>query len=82
MLYAIIDIIPANGDWEAEDCMRFKELVEDKELVALVKNHTKNADGDDIVVVELIDTTVPDKDVYVHEILVDEKRAHLKSNAH
>lgn len=69
-------VLAANLDWRPEDSYRFKELVEYRELVSIITNVEQEKDTEEFVLsLRLVDTSDPRLDVYIDEILVNEKRA-------
>ena len=66
---------PVNFDWSVEDCLRFRELIVEKNLVSVVKQIVVDPISSDTVLnLTLIDVSGRD-DVYIHKILIDEGRA-------
>ncbi|XP_011303923.1 tudor domain-containing protein 7-like [Fopius arisanus] len=72
-------IQPANGDWSLAACIRFKELVVNKDFVSIVKriDQDETAPGFSLGL-DLIDVSIQDVDVLIHEILLKEKWATTK----
>ncbi|GBN00121.1 hypothetical protein AVEN_77418-1, partial [Araneus ventricosus] len=70
-------VVPMEMDWRAEHCIQFKEMVTEKMFVAIVQNRELRDESDSSVKVELIliDTSKPDKDVYIHELLIEKEMA-------
>ncbi|CAL1271624.1 unnamed protein product [Larinioides sclopetarius] len=64
-------------DWRPEHCIQFKEMVTEKMFVAVVQNRELREDSDSSVKVELvlIDTSKADKDIYIHELLIEKEMA-------
>ncbi|XP_011268042.1 tudor domain-containing protein 7 [Camponotus floridanus] len=73
----LIGIEPTNVDWTVNDCVRFKDLVLDKNFVSVVAesvfDHLSPANGT-VLGLRLIDVST-EKDIYIDKILVEEKRA-------
>lgn len=65
---------PREKDWTPLHCMYFKQLVEGKEFVSVIKKKVQDRstglNGEKISLI-LIDTSDPDKDVYIDKILQD-----------
>jgi len=70
-------IEPTNVDWTVNDCVRFKDLVLDKDFVSVVAesvfDHLSPANGT-VLGLRLIDVST-EKDIYIDKLLVEEKRA-------
>jgi len=66
-----------NTDWSVGDCVRFKDLVLDKDFVSIVTesvfDNFSPANGT-VLGLQLIDVST-DKDIYINKLLVEEKRA-------
>ncbi|XP_070158766.1 tudor domain-containing protein 7 [Polyergus mexicanus] len=73
----LIGIEPMNIDWTVNDCIRFKDLVLDKDFVSVVAesvvDHLSPANGT-VLGLRLIDVST-EKDIYIDKLLVEEKRA-------
>ncbi|XP_055593451.1 tudor domain-containing protein 7 isoform X2 [Uranotaenia lowii] len=71
---------PVAGDWDTPDALRFKELTEGKKFVSFVRSVQVDEfnPNDDIVDLTLIDVST-ENDIYIHQIMVDEKRGVLSS---
>lgn len=69
-------ILPLHGDWTAEDCVRFQELVVDKQLVSIIMEKGPDVLNPNVTVLglQLIDTST-DEDVVISHVLISEKRA-------
>ncbi|XP_055939248.1 tudor domain-containing protein 7A-like [Argiope bruennichi] len=70
-------VLPKEMDWRAEHCIQFKNMVTEKMFVAIVQNKDLIDESDSSVKVELIliDTSTPDKDIYIHELLIEKEMA-------
>ncbi|XP_066990756.1 tudor domain-containing protein 7B isoform X4 [Macrobrachium rosenbergii] len=69
-------VAAANLDWRPEDSYRFKELVQYCELVSIITNIEQDKETSEYILsLRLVDTSDPQLDVYIDEILVSEKRA-------
>lgn len=69
-------VAAANLDWRPEDSYRFKELVQYRELVSIITNIEQDKETSEYILsLRLVDTSDPQLDVYIDEILVSEKRA-------
>lgn len=66
-----------NNDWSVNDCVRFKDLVLDKDFVSVVTesvfDHLSPANGT-VLGLRLIDVST-EKDIYIDRLLVEENRA-------
>lgn len=66
-----------NVDWTVTDCVKFKDLVLDKNFVSVIVesmlDHLSPVNGT-MLGLRLIDVST-DKDIYIDKLLVDEKRA-------
>ncbi|XP_072742893.1 tudor domain-containing protein 7 [Anoplolepis gracilipes] len=73
----LVGIEPMNSDWSVNDCVRFKDLVLDKDFVSVVAesvfDHLSPA-NDTVLGLRLIDVST-EKDIYIDKLLVDEHRA-------
>lgn len=73
----LVGIEPTNIDWTVNDCIRFKDLVLDKDFVSVVAesvvDHLSPANGT-VLGLRLIDVST-EKDIYIDKLLVEEKRA-------
>lgn len=75
----ISGVSPINKDWSVEDCLRFQDMVIEKNFVSIIENvesdplHTNES----LLTLNLIDTST-DSDVYVNKLLSGEGRAKLK----
>lgn len=73
----LVGIEPTNIDWIVNDCVRFKDLVLDKNFVSVVAestfDHFSPANGT-VLGLRLIDVST-EKDIYIDKLLVEEKRA-------
>ncbi|KAH0955716.1 hypothetical protein HN011_002636 [Eciton burchellii] len=73
----LVGIEPVNTDWSVGDCVRFKDLVLDKDFVSVVTesvfDNFSPANGT-VLGLQLIDVST-DKDIYINKLLVEEKRA-------
>lgn len=68
-------IVAANVDWSPEDTRRFQDLVEYRAFVSVLKDIEKENDESMVLSLNLIDTSDKNLDVYIHQILLDERRA-------
>ncbi|KAG8224643.1 hypothetical protein J437_LFUL003077 [Ladona fulva] len=70
-------IVPIHSDWSVEDCLRFQEMVCDKEFVAKVVETGPDVINlsDTVIGIHLTDTSDPNVDSSIGQILVDEGRA-------
>lgn len=72
------DVIAADGDWTPEACVNFSKTVVNKPFVAIIKSKKYQPEINTWSIgVSLIDTSHPDKDVYIDKALVDSKSAVL-----
>lgn len=66
-----------NIDWTVNDCVKFKDLVLDKNFVSVIVesmfDHLSPVNGT-MLGLRLIDVST-DKDIYIDKLLVEEKRA-------
>lgn len=67
-----------NKDWSPEDACRFRELVENKNLVSMIFSKEMSDDSLFLALL-LMDTSDKTVDTYINQILVDEGRAHYVS---
>ncbi|XP_075215820.1 tudor domain-containing protein 7-like isoform X2 [Lycorma delicatula] len=69
-------IVPAHRDWTVDDCLRFQDLVVEKQLVSIVME--KGPDllnpSESVLGLQIIDTTT-DEDIIIANLLVEERRA-------
>ncbi|EZA47760.1 tudor domain-containing protein 7A [Ooceraea biroi] len=75
----LVGIEPINTDWSVADCVRFKDLVLDRDFVSVVVesvfDNFSPANGT-VLGLRLVDTsTHKDKDIYIDRLLIEEKRA-------
>ena len=62
-------------DWSVEDCLYFRELVVEKDLVSVVKEISLDQSSVDTVLsLTLIDVSGPD-DIFIDNVLIQEGRA-------
>ncbi|KMQ98076.1 tudor domain-containing protein 7 [Lasius niger] len=73
----LVGIKAINNDWSVNDCVRFKDLVLDKDFVSVVAesvfDHLSPANGT-VLGLRLIDVST-EKDIYIDRLLVEENRA-------
>ncbi|XP_065092064.1 tudor domain-containing protein 7 [Ochlerotatus camptorhynchus] len=71
-------IQPLHGDWSTEDAVRFQQITVDKKFASYICNILTDEinPNEEIVDLMLIDVST-DEDIFIHKILVDEKRAVL-----
>lgn len=67
-----------DSDWNPVHCVKFQKMVTEERFVSII--HSKRMETkDDIpslhIELTLIDTTDPEKDVYIHELLIAKKIA-------
>jgi len=66
-----------NVDWTVTDCVKFKDLVLEKDFVSIIEesvfDHLSPVNGT-MLGLRLIDVST-DKDIYIDKLLVEEKRA-------
>ncbi|KAL0103402.1 hypothetical protein PUN28_017578 [Cardiocondyla obscurior] len=78
----LIGIEPVNRDWTVIDCLKFKELVFEKDfcssIVESVFDDLSPVNGT-MLGVRLIDVSTPE-DIYIDDLLVEEKRAKYTRN--
>ncbi|GFU34920.1 tudor domain-containing protein 7 [Nephila pilipes] len=69
---------PTEADWKPEHCVQFLKMVTEKTFFSLVQKK-KLIEESDFSFIELeltlIDTSIPDKDVYIHELLIEKSMA-------
>ncbi|XP_011630819.1 tudor domain-containing protein 7 [Pogonomyrmex barbatus] len=74
----LVGIEPINVDWSVTDCVKFKELVLDKNFVSVVVetmfDDLSPVNGT-MLGLQLIDVSQADIDIYIDRLLVEEKRA-------
>lgn len=72
----LVGIQPVNIDWSVEDCLRFQELVVERNFVSLVveSGPDKLSLADTVLGLQLIDVS-NEEDVYIDRVLVEEGRA-------
>ena len=77
VLFIYLGIVPLHSDWSVEDCLRFQEMVCDKEFVAKVVETGPDVINlsDTVIGIHLTDTCDPNVDSSIGQILVDEGRA-------
>ncbi|GIY61170.1 tudor domain-containing protein 7, partial [Caerostris extrusa] len=71
-------VVPLQIDWDPEHCVQFKSMINEKKFVSIIQNKklVKEADFSFLELeLTLIDTSIPDKDVYIHEILTEKGMA-------
>ncbi|XP_076069897.1 tudor domain-containing protein 7-like isoform X2 [Oratosquilla oratoria] len=70
-------IRPKHGDWIPEDTCRFRELVENKEFVSVILETAPDVISSTStgLTLRLVDTSDPEVDVHIDDILVQEGRA-------
>lgn len=73
----LVGIEPMNVDWTVTDCVKFKDLVLEKNFVSVIVesmfDHLSPVNGT-MLGLRLIDVST-DKDIYIDKLLVEEKRA-------
>ncbi|XP_029161263.1 tudor domain-containing protein 7 [Nylanderia fulva] len=73
----LVGIEAMNGDWTVNDCVKFKDLVLDKDFVSVVAesmfDQLSPANGT-VLGLRLIDVST-ERDIYIDRLLVEEKRA-------
>lgn len=73
--FSIAGAKPVNKDWSFEDIVYFKELVNDKNLISIIKNICLDKiSGDAILTLQLIDTSTS-IDVYIDKKMIAEHHA-------
>ncbi|XP_012284701.1 tudor domain-containing protein 7A [Orussus abietinus] len=72
----LVGIQPVNIDWSVEDCLRFHELVVERNFVSIVRESgpDKLSPADTLLGLTLIDVSGPE-DVYIDKLLIEERRA-------
>ncbi|XP_015587926.1 tudor domain-containing protein 7 [Cephus cinctus] len=72
----LVGIKPTNIDWSVEDCLRFQQLVVDRDFVSIVTESGPDrlSPADTVLGLRLIDVS-SDEDIFIDELLVDEGRA-------
>ncbi|XP_011061556.1 PREDICTED: tudor domain-containing protein 7-like isoform X1 [Acromyrmex echinatior] len=73
----LVGIEPLNVDWTVTDCVKFKDLVLDKDFVSVIVESVFDSlspVNGTMLGLKLIDTST-EKDIYIDELLVEEKRA-------
>ncbi|CAG0887727.1 unnamed protein product [Darwinula stevensoni] len=69
-------IAPVSGDgWRDEDILVFREMVFEKQFVSVVPEGSLPSKDDDRLPLTLIDTSLPDRDVFVDQALVEKGNA-------
>ncbi|KYM99296.1 PREDICTED: tudor domain-containing protein 7 isoform X2 [Cyphomyrmex costatus] len=73
----LVGIEPVNVDWTVTDCVKFKDLVLEKNFVSIIMesvfDNLSPVNGT-MLGLKLIDTST-EKDIYIDNLLVEEKRA-------
>lgn len=74
------DIEPIYGDWQSEDSVFFRELVQSKPFVAIAVGVSAAIDdtNERQLIVKLVDTSFQ-QDVYIHHVLIEKGIARLKT---
>ncbi|XP_018318285.1 tudor domain-containing protein 7 isoform X2 [Mycetomoellerius zeteki] len=73
----LVGIEPINVDWTVTDCVKFKDLVLDKDFVSVIMESVFDSlspVNGTMLGLKLIDTST-EKDIYIDKLLVEEKRA-------
>ncbi|XP_043486292.1 tudor domain-containing protein 7 isoform X2 [Polistes fuscatus] len=72
----LVGIRPINKDWSVEDCLRFQQLVLEKDFVSIVIDSTRDDKNpaETILGLKLIDVETSE-DIFIDQLLVDENRA-------
>lgn len=72
----LIGIRPINKDWSVEDCLRFQQLVLEKDFVSIVIESTRDDKNpaETILGLKLIDVETSE-DIFIDQLLVEENRA-------
>ncbi|XP_066601357.1 tudor domain-containing protein 7-like isoform X2 [Prorops nasuta] len=72
----LVGIHPTNVDWSVEDCIRFQELVVDRNFVSIVMEAEINelSPSKTVYGLKLIDVDTSE-DIYIDELLIQEGRA-------
>lgn len=65
----------SQGDWSVKDSLRFNELVVNKSLVSIIRSKGLDESGVFILGLELTDTSDPEEDLHIIEVLIKENRA-------
>ena len=72
-----LGVKPYNGEWSADDSIRFRKLTLGLKFASVVKNisiDTFLAEHPKVLELSLIDVSTAD-DIYIHQILIQENRA-------
>ncbi|XP_013780709.1 tudor domain-containing protein 7-like isoform X2 [Limulus polyphemus] len=81
---SLADIVPLHGDWNPLQCFEFQKIVVDKPFVSVVRKKVFDTEigmGSHKLELTLIDTSLPDKDILIHEMLIDIGMAKLKNSS-
>ncbi|XP_046745961.1 tudor domain-containing protein 7 isoform X2 [Diprion similis] len=72
----LVGIQPLNIDWSVEDCLRFQELVVERNFVSIVVDSGPDrlSPGDTVLGLKLIDVS-EETDIYLDKLLIAEGRA-------
>ncbi|KAI4484094.1 hypothetical protein M0804_007550 [Polistes exclamans] len=72
----LVGIRPINKDWSVEDCLRFQQLVLEKNFVSVIIESTRDDKNpvETILGLKLIDVETSE-DIFIDQLLVDENRA-------
>ncbi|XP_014606178.1 PREDICTED: tudor domain-containing protein 7-like isoform X2 [Polistes canadensis] len=72
----LVGIRPINKDWSVEDCLRFQQLVLEKNFVSIIIESTRDDKNpvETILGLKLIDVETSE-DIFIDQLLVDENRA-------
>ncbi|GAB6028423.1 hypothetical protein CHUAL_002583 [Chamberlinius hualienensis] len=69
-------IRPINKDWHTEDCIRFRELVEEKQFVAILTRIEENEEDGELCFEMKLVNTRGNSDIYIDKLLIEENRAY------
>ncbi|KAB0791266.1 hypothetical protein PPYR_03066 [Photinus pyralis] len=74
---AKLDVQPKNAKWCHDDCDYFKNLIDQKSFVSILRSVEKDilCPGDIVLTLKLIDTSSQNVDVYIDEVIIKEGKA-------
>ncbi|XP_063992959.1 tudor domain-containing protein 7-like isoform X2 [Diachasmimorpha longicaudata] len=73
----LVGVQPIGGDWSLPTCLQFQKLVVNKNFASIIRrvDIDDSTPSETVVALELIDVALEDQDIYIHKILIDERRA-------
>uniref|UniRef100_A0A0C9R1B2 Tdrd7_2 protein n=2 Tax=Fopius arisanus TaxID=64838 RepID=A0A0C9R1B2_9HYME len=73
----LVGIQPLNADWPLTTCLRFQKLVVNRNFVSVIRRleHDDSTPSNIVLGLELIDVSLEDRDIYIHKVLIEERRA-------